>query len=202
MEFSKGMLRREIKGRLSALPREQFYREGLKAASYISADPDWLYNPSVLLFLSMDLEIDTQPLLETAFSHKKKIFVPKIEDDRICFYRILSPAGPWREGPFFIREPAGDRETLKPEDSPLLVIVPGLAFDQGGNRLGRGKGYYDRFFSDLDKKNITYNTIGLCMESQLVPCIPREGWDKKMNTLCTGGGLIHCCKKTKTSMNS
>ncbi|MDR2101477.1 MAG: 5-formyltetrahydrofolate cyclo-ligase [Treponema sp.] len=189
------MLRREIKRRLSALAPEQFYREGLKAAAHISSDPGWLCYPSVLLFLSTNSEIDTQPLLENAFSGQKKIFVPKIEDNRICFYRIFSPGGPWRQGPFSIREPAGDTETLKPEDGPLLVIVPGLAFDQGGNRLGRGGGYYDRFFSELDKKNIPYSTIGLCTESQIVPRIPREGWDKSMDALCTGEGLTPCCKK-------
>jgi 5-formyltetrahydrofolate cyclo-ligase len=58
--------------------------------------------------------------------------------------------------------------------------------------LGRGKGYYDRFFAKLDAENLAYKTIGLCTECQLVPRIPKEKWDKKMNALCTGGGLTLC----------
>jgi 5-formyltetrahydrofolate cyclo-ligase len=195
MEPAKEDLRREIKRRLGALDPKQFHEEGLRVAACISSTPYWLSGKLVLLFLSTAIEIDTQPLLERAFSDKKKVFIPKIEDRRIVFYRVFSPAGPWRYGPFSIREPAGDTEALNPGDGSLLVIVPGLAFDKEGNRLGRGKGYYDRFFAELDKENPAYNAVGLCMESQVVPRLPREGWDKKMDALCTGGGLTVFGKK-------
>jgi 5-formyltetrahydrofolate cyclo-ligase len=192
MNPAKEALRREIKRRLGALDPKQFYEEGFRAAVCISSAPWWRSGQRVLLFLSTALEIDTRPLLERAFSDQKKVFIPKIEARRICFYRAFSPAGPWRCGPFSIREPAGDTEALNPGDGPLIVIVPGLAFDKTGNRLGRGKGYYDRFFAELDKESPAYQPVGLCMESQVVPRLPREEWDKKMNVLCTGRGLRDC----------
>jgi 5-formyltetrahydrofolate cyclo-ligase len=65
-----------------------------------------------------------------------------------------------------------------------------LAFDREGNRLGRGKGYYDRFFAELDAEGYRYITIGFCMETQVVPRLPRESWDKKMNALCTAAEFI------------
>jgi 5-formyltetrahydrofolate cyclo-ligase len=192
MDLSKGVLRREIKDRLGALAPEYFHEEGRRAASWVSSGSYWDLYQSILLFLSTGLEINTQPLLEAAFSGQKGVFLPKITGGGLRFYRVSSPAGPWREGPFHIREPAGNTETLKPEDGPLLVIVPGLAFDPAGNRLGRGKGYYDRFLAELDGETPAYKTIGLCMEIQVLPQVPREEWDKRMDALCTGRGLTHC----------
>jgi 5-formyltetrahydrofolate cyclo-ligase len=192
MDLSKGVLRREIKGRLGALTPECFHEEGQRAASWVSSGSYWHSYQSVLLFLSTGLEIDTRPLLEAAFSGQKRVFVPKITGGGLRFHRVSSPAGPWQEGPFLIREPAGNTEALKPEDGPLLVIVPGLAFDPAGNRLGRGKGYYDRFFAAMDGETPAYKTIGLCMEIQVLPRVPGEKWDKRMNALCTGRGLTLC----------
>jgi 5-formyltetrahydrofolate cyclo-ligase len=187
---AKEVLRREIKGRLDALVPEQFYREGVKAAAHIPASFFWSRYQSVLLFLSTRRELDTQPLLNAAFSDHKKVFIPKIEKGRIRFCRLNSPAGPWQYGAFHIREPAWtDQELFKAGDDPALIIVPGLAFDRTGTRLGHGGGYYDRFFAELDKEGVSYSTIGLCLECQVVPRLPREVWDKEMNVLCTGGGL-------------
>jgi 5-formyltetrahydrofolate cyclo-ligase len=145
------------------------------------------------------MEIDTAPLMEAAFSDKKEVYVPKVMGETLLFYRIYSPAGPWYMGAFNIREPAAVKEedALKPGE--FLVLVPGLAFDPQGGRLGHGKGYYDRFFTGIDvpgvktgvaKKN--YTALGLCLEVQIVPQVPREPWDKPMDALCTGSSFLNC----------
>ncbi|GHT91106.1 hypothetical protein FACS1894140_1030 [Spirochaetia bacterium] len=132
----------------------------------------------------MENEIDTHPLLEAAFVADKKVFVPRVKKDELIFYRIHSPDGPWHYGSFNIREPitAGDSAAaLSPVDFPAMVIVPGLAFDRSGRRLGRGGGYYDRFLAGLNAAGQKYTAIGLCMATQIVPEVPTENQDKKMD---------------------
>jgi 5-formyltetrahydrofolate cyclo-ligase len=147
------------------------------------------------LFLSLKDEIDTSPLLEAAFAEKKRVFVPRVEKDGLVFYET-GPSGPWVKGPFGVREPlltgeAAER-SLSPEDFPALIIVPGLAFDLSGKRLGRGKGYYDRFFAELEK-NVPaseYKAIGLCMEIQITAGVPASSFDKKMDGLLSPVNLF------------
>jgi 5-formyltetrahydrofolate cyclo-ligase len=169
---------------LKPLPGET-YAEGLKVCA-IKNLLCWSQHKTVLLFLSMRYEIDTIPLLETAFSCHKNVFVPKIIDDRLCFFQITSSKGPWETGKFHIREPYVDSNELKNEHFPALIITPGLAFDRAGNRLGRGKGYYDCFFAKLDAQGLPYFSLGLCMEAQLVAEVPMKAWDKKMDMVWPG----------------
>jgi 5-formyltetrahydrofolate cyclo-ligase len=206
---SKHELRRELKSRLAALPRPVFAEAGARAAAILTQLPLWGECKTLLLFLSMKDEIDSAPLLEAAFRAGKKVFVPRLEGKDLVFYRINSPAGPWQEGPFGIREPADlpartggsilrgsavpggsgppsvPPPSLVPADFPALLIVPGLGFDPRGNRLGRGKGYYDRFLTALDRRGLPFTAIGLCMEAQLLPELSTESWDRKMDGICT-----------------
>jgi 5-formyltetrahydrofolate cyclo-ligase len=105
--FTKQSLRREIKGRLKNLAPEEFLKEGARASSSLLSCPYWPAHRSILVFLSLDLEIDTSPLLKNAFPHQKTIFAPRVEGSRIRFYRVPSPEGPWRHGFFLSGNPPG-----------------------------------------------------------------------------------------------
>jgi 5-formyltetrahydrofolate cyclo-ligase len=199
--MSKQAVRRKIRTLLQSLPPEVFRKEGIQALRRLRGSPLWDVHRRILFFLSMDREIDTLPLLEAAFSDKKEVYAPKIVGESLVFYRVYSPAGPWSWGAFGIREPEnpGAEDVLKAEEPPLLILVPGLAFDPLGGRLGHGKGYYDRFFARLDhpgektgpaKKR--YTALGLCLETQILPQVPTETGDKPMDALCTGSSLRYC----------
>jgi 5-formyltetrahydrofolate cyclo-ligase len=87
---------------------------------------------------------------------------------------------PWEMNSFGIMEPV-PKDPLAPADFPALIITPGLAFDRQGNRLGRGKGFYDRFLKEL--KGLEYKAAGLCIDIQVVPAVPVEQWDRKVDFL-------------------
>jgi 5-formyltetrahydrofolate cyclo-ligase len=186
-----------MRKRLSELDPGLFREEGERAAGFIAGLSAWEQAETALLFLSAAGEIDTGPLLHLAFSQEKKVFLPRVEGEIARFLRVRSPGGPWRIGAFGIREPlipaADTPEEFPPPgevSAPVLVVTPGLAFDPQGNRMGHGKGYYDRFFDKLDRLGISHSTLGLCLEQQLVSRVPVEIWDKKMNAVCTGAGLF------------
>ena len=193
----KEKLRGKIKNLLKTIPEEDFIIQGKKAAVHLRSSFIWPRYSTIFLFLSISSEIDTRSLIETALSDGKKVFAPKTEADRLIFYRILSPDGPWTRGPFGIREPEasgpkGDSHLFPAEDGdfPALILAPGMAFDHEGKRLGRGGGHYDRFFAELDALGRNYLAVGLCMDFQLVAQVPAGENDKKMNGLLTGKELI------------
>ena len=208
---TKELLREKIKKGLKDIPREEFHSQGVTAATLLRSSPVWARYTTILLFLSLKSEIDTQPLVETTLKEGKKLFVPRIEadtrsvdrktGDRLVFYPVVSPDGPWLKGPLGIREPCFPEGTLPPQSSggrqvpetvdfPALILVPGLAFDREGNRLGRGRGYYDRFFAELDEEGREYTPLGLCMDFQIVDRVPVEENDKKMSGFLTGKEII------------
>jgi 5-formyltetrahydrofolate cyclo-ligase len=158
------------------------------AAVSIRASSIWGQYRTALLFLSTKNEISTQPLLEAALEGGKAVFAPRAESDRLKFYRISNPLGPWGEGAFGIREPL-PAETLEKKDFPALIFTPGLAFDRQGNRLGRGGGFYDRFFSGLDAARLKYMAVGLCLESQIIDSVPVDEWDRPVHCLATESGF-------------
>jgi 5-formyltetrahydrofolate cyclo-ligase len=192
-DAAKSLLRKEIKQRLAALEPSAFLAEGRQAAACITSLPVWRRIPTVLLFLSTAREIDTSPLLEAALSCGKRVFAPRVEGERLCFLRVYDAQGPWQYGAFHIWEPITRREEDRllgdfpaRGNFPALIITPGAAFDREGRRLGHGRGYYDRFFAELDGQGVSYTTLGLCMASQLVERVPVEPWDKTMDGVCAG----------------
>jgi len=109
--------------------------------------------------------------------NKKFIVLPVISGNNMHFYPYTGNKN-LHEGAFGIMEPVS-RDLVPPEDIDLF-IVPGVAFDLACNRLGRGKGYYDRYLSGIDKP-----AIGLCYDFQLIDSIPCEPHDKKMTFIIT-----------------
>ena len=191
--MEKTTLRKIIKTQIAALSPEQFTAAGTAAAGQLPLLPHWDEFRSVLAFFSMKDEIDTRPIMEIIIKTGKSLFVPKIESKMLTFYRIdqndlehhTTTASNTTFGSGY-REPKTDPNLiLKPKNFPALVITPGLAFDRCRNRLGRGLGYYDRFFAALDLSGRNYTALGLCMPCQLAGKIPVDPWDKKMDALLT-----------------
>ena len=109
----------------------------------------------------------------------KKVLLPEVIDGENMVIREYTGKHDLKEGAFHIMEPIG---SLFPEEKYQeihLAIIPGMAFDQQGNRLGRGKGYYDRFLQKIPQ---VYK-IGICFPFQLVDEIPTEETDIKMDAI-------------------
>jgi 5-formyltetrahydrofolate cyclo-ligase len=195
MILSKEEIRAGMQKRLKALSGDIFNKKGAEAAARLWAWNEWSAYRSVLIFLSTALEINTQPLLDLAFIDRKRVFAPRIEQSSLAFFRLASPGAskgsPGAEGAFGIREPPPDTP-LAAEDFPALVVVPGLAFDRRGGRLGRGRGFYDRFFAALESgalpglpAGLAFTACGLCLELQITDSVPIESHDRKMDMILT-----------------
>jgi 5-formyltetrahydrofolate cyclo-ligase len=197
MATPKQELRKTLRKQLAEIPSGVFQDEGKRAAEFMASYRPWQDAETVLLFLSAPGEIETAPLLDLAFQQGKRVFLPKVEGEIARFFRVMSADGPWQTGAFGIREPLIENPDLIEEFPPrsggrraVVLVTPGMAFDRQGNRMGHGKGYYDRFFARLDSLGLPYSRVALCLEQQIIPQVPVESWDKKMDAICTGAGIF------------
>jgi len=121
----------------------------------------------VMFYISFNGEVNTREMIRQANNLGKIVTVPVCAEAEIIRPGRLSNNDALAAGPYGIREPLIKR--FIDSRNLSLVIVPGVAFDKKGNRLGRGKGYYDRFLAKLPKKA---QTIGLAFDFQILPCLP------------------------------
>ena len=119
--------------------------------------------------------MDTSLLWTHSASTGKTFLYPRVEGDDLHFL-IVESAHDLRPGKWNLHEPTGDEPRV-----PELVLVPGLGFDPDGHRLGRGKGFYDRWLAD----HSDIATLGVCFDFQIVPHIPVEPHDRRMDGVVT-----------------
>lgn len=127
----------------------------------------------VMFYIAFKGEVDTENMIKEAKKSGKILAVPVCKEDRMTLRPcMLDNNAKFKRGPYGVCEPVLEK-TIKPEDLGL-VIVPGLAFDKKGNRLGRGKGCYDRFLRKIPKDT---PSIGLAFKFQILPSVPTEAHD-------------------------
>lgn len=131
----------------------------------------------ILLYYSLPDEVDTHDFVEELFQKGKTVLLPKVLPDHLMEVRLYEGRQSLREGTFHISEPIGP-EFLQ-IDTIDLAIIPGMAFDIQGYRLGRGKGYYDRFLAEISR---VYK-IGVSFDFQKVEKVPCEPTDIMMDEL-------------------
>ena len=148
----------------------------------------WVFRETktVLTYVSVPAEIDTSLFLETAIRLKKTVAVPRCEDQsgRMSFY-IIRTASELSPGHFGVLEPAAHCEPLSDIPGDALCVVPALAFDRKGFRLGYGKGYYDRFLN-----RFTGTAVGLCYARCVQDALPHGKYDRAVQLLVTEKEII------------
>lgn len=135
---------------------------------------------NIFCYISMPEEVETRGLVRRCLTEGKKIAVPRViaAEGRIEARGLAGWDGAFIPGPFGILEPDPKTTALWDPRDIDCVIVPGLAFDREGYRLGRGKGYYDRFLAAIGPAAVR---IALAFEFQCVDRVPREAHDEKVD---------------------
>ena len=140
----------------------------------------------ILMYASLPDEVETLKLIDELLSEdKKQIYCPVTCGDEMDFYQISS-TDDLKEGNFHVLEPEISEETLlKPiEVVNYCMLMPGLMFDKKGNRLGYGKGYYDKYLARVPK-GVNLTTIALSYEAMMKDEIPAEETDKQVDFVVT-----------------
>ena len=156
------------------------------ACAHLSALAPYRSAEAVLWYVSMPAELATSPAIEAALAEGKRVVVPWCDGDDLGLWRLES-VSELEPGTWGIPEPPpsrrGEPERLTAPEAIDLVVVPGLAFDRRGRRLGHGKGYYDRLLARTPAVR-----AGLCYDAQVFPEVPAGPRDAVMDWLVTERG--------------
>ncbi len=131
-------------------------------------------------YFAFGSEVTTELIIEHAKILGKKVTLPRVEEDKITFYELSSTKS-LTKGRFGIMEPPPYEQINEIVD---ILVVPGIAFDKKGNRLGYGKGFYDRLLSG--KRTFS---IGLAYSFQLLENLPHEKYDKRLDAIASEDGI-------------
>lgn len=142
---------------------------------------------TLLLYWALPDEVRTEELVQTLVNMGKEVLLPRVvSDTEMTIHRFMS-VNDLQKGAYGILEPMGEKVEIevlkdaareaKTNGEDCVAIVPGMAFDRYGHRLGRGKGYYDRFLRCV----AGMYRIGICYPFQMVDCVPTTEHDVMMN---------------------
>ena len=143
------------------------------------------YGPTVAVYLPIGSEIDPRPLMGKLIKAGAKLALPCVQDDGSMVYRAYERGDMLEQRPFGLLEPNSE----VPEVQPTLVLTPLLAFDRSGNRLGYGKGHYDRALTRLRDQGRVF-VCGLAFFGQEVEQVPAESHDIPLDWVMTERGSI------------
>ncbi len=184
MVNAKKQLRKKIIQKRDRLSRQEIEAKSLAIAQNFSRLEAYQKARTIMVFVSFGSEVDTRPLVEKSLAAGKAVLVPRTvkEKRELIPSRLLDWDKDLSPGEYGIMEPLPQRTRPRDPESIDLLMVPGVAFDHSGRRLGYGGGYYDRFFSRL---NPDIPLAAVAFELQLVEHVPVESWDRRVDILVT-----------------
>jgi len=189
--MNKQEMRAVMKALLRGVPSGDLSERSRRVAERLAATTAWNRAPAILCFLSMPHELSTEPIIEIARREGKTLAVPRIEGEDITFLLMPANAGDLPRDRWDIPVPDPSWEPLDlGACGAILVTSPGLAFDREGNRLGRGKGYYDRFLAKARHDTRGLIALGVCLSEQVLPAVPHEAHDQPLDGLVTENDVL------------
>lgn len=168
--MDKKELRRQIREKKRAMTQEEIISRSTRLGELLRSSQVYKDAETIYFYLPYNQEVRTVPMLEQAIRDGKKVAVPKVygDDMKFLYLEDLSRIGKGYAG---IPEPIDDEPVA--EDPRALVLMPGLAFDPEGHRIGYGGGFYDKFLA----REPEHPTVALCYEFQMLPKVETEEFD-------------------------
>ena len=178
--ISKLQLRKEIKNNKRQFTSQQLHELSFAVITRLLAHPRVKSAKTIMLYHSLPDEVDTHTIVDSLLMSGKTILLPRVTGEGTMELHRYNGPKDMQVGAYGIMEPTGPLFTDYADID--LAIVPGVAFDHDGNRMGRGKGYYDRLLPQL---GCAYK-IGICFDFQLVESIECEEHDIRMDEVISG----------------
>ena len=168
--MDKKELRSMIRARKRAMTEEEIVTKSAALGKLFRETAQYKAARSIYFYLPYNQEVRTVPMLEQALLDGKKVAVPKVYGDEMRFLYITDLSR-IEKGYSGIPEPVDDGPVA--DDPTALVLMPGLAFDSQGHRIGYGGGFYDKFLS----REQEHPTVALCYDFQMLPKLETEEFD-------------------------
>lgn len=187
--MNKGELRREIKHKRETFDKELKIQADMKIRESFFNSDVFKKSNTVFIYVNMDSEVNTVEIIRELLKLDKVVAVPKVipinkKVKKMKALKIESLLQLNESGAYGILEPSIECKDISEEVD--LIVMPGLAFDTKGNRLGYGGGFYDRFLSKYPKSK----RVALCYDFQILDEIPHEFFDEKVQVIISDERII------------
>ncbi|MYD55081.1 MAG: 5-formyltetrahydrofolate cyclo-ligase [Chloroflexi bacterium] len=186
--MSKAELRSAMRRQRAALPAEARHGWSASIAARLTALDELRRADTVHCYASsLPGEVGTDGLLARLLTERRRVVCPRVRAHGQLEHREISALSQLVDAAFGLREP--DHELAPPVDPGIcdVIVVPGVAFDVEGGRLGMGGGYYDRFLAQVSAP-----IVGLAFEMQLVDRLPESDHDQRVDLIVTELRVIRC----------
>ena len=180
----KQALREKIRKDRKAIPANSHAEKSAAIRQKLEALPEFAEAQSILMYISKSDEVATHQLTKDCIEAGKKVYVPKVQDDSL----IICPIVGWEQlkpGSFGLLEPCETLDPANPEEVDI-ILVPGIAFDGRGHRIGYGRGFYDSLL-----KFTRGSKVGLAFSEQIIDEIPDEEHDVALDMVITDTDIIY-----------
>lgn len=190
----KTQIREQMKEIRNKLSNDELLRMSRMIQEQLVSTEAYQLSSKVFIFVSFGNEVDTRMIIERALADQKKVYVPRVEKHGLEFYEIHNLDG-LVPSKFGVPEPEPN-VALKyvPSENELkehhLMIMPGLAFDASGNRIGYGAGYYDRYLNRFPSNH--FIKMAVAFDFQIIDSIPANAFDVSMDAIVLPNKIISC----------
>lgn len=179
--MEKAALRKKIITQLKSFTQAERDDWSKKIHKHLNALPQWQNAKNVCAFVSLPQEVNTHEIINEC-SQTKELYVPFLKNETLTPVQFLG----WenmKKNEWDILEPI-EAQAIEPEQLDI-ILVPSIALNQSGQRLGRGKGFYDRFLKESDATK-----IAIAFHIQIVKDVPTDKWDVPVDIIVTERGIV------------
>jgi len=187
---AKIQIRDDIANAISALSANEIDEKTRAIESRLFEFANFLESKIALLYVNSNLEVPTDSIIQTTYNYNKIVVLPAFDPDnfKMTLMKVDAFDQELISGPRGVSEPDTAKCKIVPMDRIDIAIIPGLAFDEKGGRIGSGAGYYDRLIPRLA---ITTRKVALTFEEQIIPQAPMESHDKYVDIIITDKRIIY-----------
>ena len=187
---TKDDIRNNIANILAALSDSEIEEKTTRIENRLFEFANFLEANIVLLFINSTSEVKTKKIIERCFNYNKIVILPAFDTTKykMKLMKIDNPDTDLTLGPRGILEPDPSRCNVVPIECVDIAIIPGVAFDEKGGRIGSGDGYYDRL---IPKLSITTRKVALSFENQIIPQVQMESHDRYVDIIITEKRIIY-----------
>jgi len=186
----KDRIRKDMKTRLREFIPDARATASRQISRYLRDLPNETLSREILAFWPLKDEPEIQAVYREWIQAGKSVYLPRTAGSCLVFHLWDGHRDSLETSTLGFSQPHFETPRLLPGTEPSLVLVPGLAFDTQGNRLGRGGGYYDRFLPSLKSQGKAMLILGCSFTCQLLESLPRDSWDQTMDAHISEVGLL------------
>lgn len=186
---TKHAIRQKLRETLRRLDTDYQAQASIHACRHVIQSSIYQSAAHVALYAKKSSEISPDPLARDAWTHSKALYLPRISSEQLTFHRYTTET-PLSNNIYSILEPPADSPTV-PVDTPDLIILPLLAFDKTGTRLGQGKAFYDRTLKNSASDSAPF-LLGLAYACQEQDNLPKMTHDISLDAIATEEGIYYC----------